>query len=208
MSGSSIAGIGQRIRARRDALGKTQNALARSLDISFQAVSKWERGESLPDLALLPRLAAVLQVSIDWLLGATVNESTRRAPALKGLRESEILNLLNYCELRNYQEGECVYGMADQPHLQLYLVESGQFQMRKFSTQREIARPGPGEFFSDYSFFDGLDCITSAYALQAGRVYVVDISSFNRFKAEHPDDALQIYHNEILKAVAYFREFE
>ena len=61
--------IGSTISARRKKLGLTQQMLAEKLDISFQAVSKWENGTSYPDVTLLPNLAAVLDVSIDSLLG-------------------------------------------------------------------------------------------------------------------------------------------
>lgn len=61
--------IGQIIFDRRRALGFTQQVLAEKLNISFQAISKWENGTSCPDIDLLPRLAAVLNLSIDALLG-------------------------------------------------------------------------------------------------------------------------------------------
>ena len=61
--------IGAQIAVRRKALGMTQQMLAEKLNISFQAISKWEKGISYPDVTLLPMLAAVLNVSIDSLLG-------------------------------------------------------------------------------------------------------------------------------------------
>ena len=61
--------MGKIITARRKSLGLSQQALAEKLDISFQAVSKWEKGTSYPDVTLLPELASVLNVSIDSLLG-------------------------------------------------------------------------------------------------------------------------------------------
>lgn len=48
---------------------KTQSELAEYLSISTQAVSKWCRGENMPDIALLPRIASYLDVSVDELLG-------------------------------------------------------------------------------------------------------------------------------------------
>ena len=46
----------------------TQEALAGHMGVSVQAVSKWECGQSCPDIALLPRLAAFLGVTVDSLL--------------------------------------------------------------------------------------------------------------------------------------------
>lgn len=61
--------IGKVISEKRKALGFTQQMLAEKLNISFQAISKWENGTSCPDIELLPQLAAVLNISIDSLLG-------------------------------------------------------------------------------------------------------------------------------------------
>jgi len=55
-------------RYRKD-LGLTQEALAAKLGITFQAVSKWETGQTMPDTALLPALARALHISVDKLLG-------------------------------------------------------------------------------------------------------------------------------------------
>jgi len=61
--------IGRIIADRRRSLGLTQQMLAEKLNITFQAVSKWENGTSYPDITVLPELAAILKVSADALLG-------------------------------------------------------------------------------------------------------------------------------------------
>ena len=53
----------------RKNLGLTQEALAEKLGITFQAVSKWETGQTVPDTTLLPALAHTLGISIDKLVG-------------------------------------------------------------------------------------------------------------------------------------------
>lgn len=61
--------IGVFIAQKRKSLGYTQQKLADSLGVSYQAVSKWENGSTLPDVALLPQIAGILQTSLDALLG-------------------------------------------------------------------------------------------------------------------------------------------
>ncbi len=53
----------------------TQKSLGTALNISEQAVSKWERGTTMPDIALLPAIAEILSTSIDYIL--TGNENVR-----------------------------------------------------------------------------------------------------------------------------------
>lgn len=60
--------VGNFIMDRRKTLGLTQQQLADRLNISFQAVSKWENGTSYPNIEILRDLAAVLEVSVDEIL--------------------------------------------------------------------------------------------------------------------------------------------
>lgn len=60
--------LGKNIAKYRKEKDMTQKNLADLLGVSFQAVSKWETGRSLPDLFLIPKLAAILNVSCDMLL--------------------------------------------------------------------------------------------------------------------------------------------
>ncbi len=59
--------IGNQIRALRMRRGVRQDDLAEYLGVSAQAVSKWETEASLPDIALLPRIAVYFGVTIDDL---------------------------------------------------------------------------------------------------------------------------------------------
>ena len=61
--------LGRRLRERREARQLTQLDVASVLRVSPQAVSKWERGENAPDIALLVALSRVLGTTSDWLLG-------------------------------------------------------------------------------------------------------------------------------------------
>ena len=61
--------LGNRIRAQREKRGLKQIDIAHALQISPQAVSKWERAENAPDIVIIGSLAKLLGVSTDWLLG-------------------------------------------------------------------------------------------------------------------------------------------
>ena len=60
--------IGSNIVACRKRLGLTQAGLADKMNYSDKAVSKWERGESMPDVLTLMQLADILGVTVDYLL--------------------------------------------------------------------------------------------------------------------------------------------
>ena len=61
--------ISKIILEKRQALKFTQKDLAEKLNITPKAVSKWERGISLPDIGIIPALCKVLKVDPNLLLG-------------------------------------------------------------------------------------------------------------------------------------------
>ena len=62
--------LGQKIAELRKEKNMTQLELANKLNITDKAVSKWERDISCPDINTFPKLAEVLEVSVDELLQA------------------------------------------------------------------------------------------------------------------------------------------
>ena len=66
--------FGQRLRERRKAMGLRQSDVAAGILVTEQAVSKWEKGDSLPDLNNLVLLARLLRVSVDELLDVNCSE--------------------------------------------------------------------------------------------------------------------------------------
>ncbi len=66
--------IGSFIMNRRKTLGLTQRQLADQLNISFQAVSKWENGTAYPNVEILRNLAIILDVSVDEILDGSEKE--------------------------------------------------------------------------------------------------------------------------------------
>lgn len=66
--------FGEKVRSLRTERGLTQEKLADFLGVSFQAVSKWERGDTVPDIYMLPSIASFFGVTTDYLLSYDVNK--------------------------------------------------------------------------------------------------------------------------------------
>jgi transcriptional regulator with XRE-family HTH domain len=70
--------IGETIKKLRKQKDMTQEQLAEYLNISTQAVSKWETSLTLPDITLIPMLANIFDVSADVLLGIDIDAKEKR----------------------------------------------------------------------------------------------------------------------------------
>ncbi len=108
--------------------GLTQEALAKKIGISFQAVSKWENEQSCPDILMLPLLAEIFEIPIGAFFSSAVPENdcsggfslpwpddeTLRAVIFKGHKllensedtsdftfnlKGEPLNVISYCDI-------------------------------------------------------------------------------------------------------------
>lgn len=66
--------MGRFIVDKRKALGLTQTQLSEKLNVSFQAISKWENGVTFPNIEILKDLAAVLEVTVDEILSGSEKE--------------------------------------------------------------------------------------------------------------------------------------
>ena len=93
--------IAENIKKFRVASGYTQSELAILLSVTPQAVSRWENGQALPDITLLPLLAKYLDVSIDVMVG--VGEQKGKSLE-KELRERKQLIIEDENEKRQNQQ--------------------------------------------------------------------------------------------------------
>ena len=85
--GRSVMKIGEKIRELRRRDGRTQEALARELGITAQAVSRWEKGICCPDVEMLPSIANYFDVTIDELFGYDNHRAKRVEAAAKQIEE-------------------------------------------------------------------------------------------------------------------------
>lgn len=78
--------------------GITQETLAQFLGVTFQSVSKWERGESYPDVTMLPSIATFFNVTVDELLGID-----------KSKQEDKINKYLDFYEKMRYKDSSLTF---------------------------------------------------------------------------------------------------
>jgi transcriptional regulator with XRE-family HTH domain len=80
--------IGEKIQTLRKQHGMSQDQLADALDISRQAVSKWETNENQPDIERLIEISNLFNVSTDYLIKDGSATTTKARPARKNEDES------------------------------------------------------------------------------------------------------------------------
>ena len=71
--------IGENIRNYRKKNDITQEALADRLGVTYQSVSRWEKGATYPDLELLPAISEILGITVDELIGMPAIEKEKKA---------------------------------------------------------------------------------------------------------------------------------
>ncbi len=82
--------IGEKIKALRKKQDVTQEKLAAYLNISYQAISKWENGTALPDITLIPGIANFFGVSADELLGMKDTEETEELKEFEKIHDKNL----------------------------------------------------------------------------------------------------------------------
>ena len=86
--------LGKRIAMLRRQKGLKQDTLAEVLGVSPQAVSKWENDQTCPDISLLPKLAELLEGSVDELLSGKKMELEQTAKVLPPEERKDIKEMM------------------------------------------------------------------------------------------------------------------
>lgn len=92
----------KQLRKQRD---MTQEGLADILGVTYQAVSKWERGESFPDITLLPVISSFFDITMEQLLGID-----------KSKNEEEILSVIDKFDNGKYKGTDGAFGFVSQAY--------------------------------------------------------------------------------------------
>lgn len=88
--------IGENIRRLRRERDLTQEEVAAHLGISFQSISKWERGDGYPDITILPSLANYFGITVDELIGMEENAKSEKYDEINRLWKENNLNGLHH----------------------------------------------------------------------------------------------------------------
>lgn len=155
--------VGKYIALLRTAKGITQGDLGERVGVSFQAVSKWERGETLPDISVLPDIADVLETTVDTILHGGEN-----CVLFKGqIKVQDVIEGINCIK----EMGEF---LGKQNNIYLYAIRGINEGM---NTEIEPA-------FSDDYIFEAFVAEAIIQNINAG--YYVDLTDIKRnFKHEH-----------------------
>jgi len=105
-----MVSIGERITQLRKAKNWSQDELAKEIDSSRVMIGKYERGDNLPSIEVIIKLAKAFDVSVDFLLGEGLNaaydkEMVKRLDELEHLPDDEKQRIFHYMDLiiRDYK---------------------------------------------------------------------------------------------------------
>ncbi len=140
--------LGSNIMTLRKAHGLTQEQLAAALGISFQAVSKWETGNSCPDISALPLLADLFSVTVDQLIGRVPLMDLPEEPEEQPTVEPEKGGQAPELSLP-WPDDDSFYMVLFHGHT---LIGSEVEDLREKKTRFEFQYEGPAQnIFSDFS---------------------------------------------------------
>ena len=74
--------LGEKIKSLRNQKNISQEVLANYLGVSFQAVSKWENGNTMPDVTMIPAIASFFGISTDELFDFNLFEMEKQVEAI------------------------------------------------------------------------------------------------------------------------------
>ena len=144
--------MGKEIRRLRNDRGLTQEALAAALNVTAQTVSKWECGNSIPDVQLLPEIAVYFGVSIDQLFAMSPEQQMERIENhiyARGLfSEAEERQLVQ--QLTAFAEKPDYEGRAKTLLAKLYNNQAEQYRMLAVAVGKEaVEKAGDPDAISE-----------------------------------------------------------
>ncbi|MBQ8719268.1 MAG: helix-turn-helix transcriptional regulator [Clostridia bacterium] len=172
--------IGENIKKLRRERKITQEALALHLGLSCQAVSKWERGDSLPDISMIVPMANFFRVSADEILGVTVAR-----------RESDIEGYLKeYTALDATDDVAAKYALVKKA----YTEYPDDFRIIKLYTEYLCADPAVEDGFAAHKLELQRACrhILEECGIESIRYYAMDLLSQLHYLDNEDEQAVAV----------------
>lgn len=174
--------FGNYIKTLRTENGMTQAALADKLHVTDKAVSKWERGLSIPDIGIIPRLAELFEISVGDIISA-IDEKEDPALITKVYQSSHDIRtplhiMIGCADLADKH--------ADDPDTRKRYLEiiklSGQYLLEKYEQLGQASSPGTGmaDDLTDYYRDHSDRAEMHRYNFIGKRVLIVDDIELNR----------------------------
>lgn len=143
-----MVNISENISSLRKAHNLTQEALGAAVGVSAQAVSKWEKGDSLPDISIIPDICKTFGISADALLGSDGNMTG----------EMYVDKALELCKGRMDEKMRLLYkiladGVVKEEQETDYYLASSLWDAQNFSI---VDSRGFGTFFSDIEYIKNM----------------------------------------------------
>ncbi len=179
--------IGANIKGLRLAASMTQEQLAQKLGVSPQAVSKWESGNNMPDILLLPELSVLFGVSIDSLFDMTDDSRMERInnmlDGVRFLSKEDFRNAESY--LKDCREKESTTGEATLLLAELYNKRANEYHELAAPLARKALELLPGRKAAHNAVFDAEN---GAYQDWNYTNHHSLIDFYKKVIREHPED--------------------
>ena len=178
--------IGKQIRLCRLRGDMTQEKLAEAVHVTPQAVSKWELGQTLPDIALLPEISCALGVRIDELFESPEETHLRRIEAM--LERGPMLDRADFdyavarlkeCMRSPELKGRCLTLLAE-----LHLARSDAYAAAAADYAREALEAEPEKKANHAAFFSAMRGVLPDWCC-SNRSQLIE--AYQAFVGAHPD---------------------
>ena len=177
----------------------TQEQMAAALNLSSQAISKWETGLTLPDITLLPEISVYFGVTIDELFDITDEKHLARIQNMVSLQETIDDNDLEYAQ--NFLISQLAQQKNEEYCLQLlpalYNKKAGEYRKKAEYYAKEALERFPENHNNHANLNEAQQGFIGDWNLdnQAERILY-----YEEFLGKHPDsmEALRWYIEELI----------
>lgn len=175
----SLVDFQARLKNARNEQGMTQKALAAKLGVTEQAVSKWERGNSYPDIEMLDQIAEILDCSLDYLF--QYEKGRKKFGDRENLEEKRAIDQSICKDIIRLRFG---MGLVD------LIVEEHKKGFSGLSAMRQNIATAWGIRIPSIRMMDSMDCEKNEYQIE---IYGRTVQCVKNFDGAQEDAMAQIW---------------